>query len=255
MPSTATITAFYTFTASTKARASQVNANFSNLRGHSLPIDPTAASAANNTYDLGSSEYYWRYAYLGTVLFRSSTSTGAQVALEADTAATTGSLQTKINGSVKFKVDTNGMDMQYANWTNATATVPIAALGALSYTVVGPVTNAVTAAAYTALVAASLTVTRNRPVFVFVTTNNTDGRAFYANSAGSNLSVRLSISGVTTVTPNIYAQVPSAGNTNANNLNTVIYPNTSGSLAISLELKGDGSTAVNADSIGLHMLQ
>lgn len=41
MPSTATITAFYTFTANTKARASLVNANFDIFRGHLLPLSPS----------------------------------------------------------------------------------------------------------------------------------------------------------------------------------------------------------------------
>lgn len=64
MPSTATITAFYNFTANTKARASQVNTNFDTFRGHILPVSPTTATAINNTYDLGSSEYRWRNLYL-----------------------------------------------------------------------------------------------------------------------------------------------------------------------------------------------
>lgn len=64
MPSTATITAYYTFVAGTKARAGQVNTNFSNHRGHNIPIDPNTAAGANNTYDLGSTEYQWRNLYL-----------------------------------------------------------------------------------------------------------------------------------------------------------------------------------------------
>lgn len=67
MPSTATITAFYSFTANTKARSSQVNDNFSIFRGHLLPIDPNTQTAINNTYDLGSSEYYFRTGYIKTL--------------------------------------------------------------------------------------------------------------------------------------------------------------------------------------------
>lgn len=63
MPSTATITAFYNFTANTKARASQVNNNFDVIRGHFIPIHVIAATSADNTYDLGSSEYKWRNGY------------------------------------------------------------------------------------------------------------------------------------------------------------------------------------------------
>lgn len=63
MPSTATITAFYTFTQNTKARASQVNTNFNVLRGHIIPIDPNTTTSNDITYDLGSSEHRWRYVY------------------------------------------------------------------------------------------------------------------------------------------------------------------------------------------------
>lgn len=64
MPSTATITAFYNFTANTKARASQVQGNFDVFRGHLLPVSPSTATAIDNTYDLGSTEYRWRALYL-----------------------------------------------------------------------------------------------------------------------------------------------------------------------------------------------
>lgn len=64
MPSSATITTFNTFVAGTKARASQVNENFSNFRGHSLPIDPNTATAVDATYDLGASDRRWRNIYL-----------------------------------------------------------------------------------------------------------------------------------------------------------------------------------------------
>ena len=64
MPSTATITSFYSFTANTKARASQVNGNFDLFRGHIIPIDPNTQTAISATYDLGSSEYRWKNVYL-----------------------------------------------------------------------------------------------------------------------------------------------------------------------------------------------
>ena len=63
MPSTATITAFYTFAACTKARASQTNANFDNYRGHVIPINTDTISASHQTHDLGSSDQQWRNAY------------------------------------------------------------------------------------------------------------------------------------------------------------------------------------------------
>lgn len=67
MPSSATITSFYNFSANTKARASQVNNNFDVFRGHIIPVDPNTATSINNTYDLGASNYYWRAAYINTI--------------------------------------------------------------------------------------------------------------------------------------------------------------------------------------------
>lgn len=67
MPSSATITTFYTFTANTKARASEVNYNFSNFRGHMIPIDPNTQTSIDNTYDLGSSENRWANLYATSV--------------------------------------------------------------------------------------------------------------------------------------------------------------------------------------------
>jgi len=65
MPSTATITAFYSFVALTKIQSAQVNNNFSIFRGHIIPVDPnTATAGASGTYDLGESTHYWRGNYL-----------------------------------------------------------------------------------------------------------------------------------------------------------------------------------------------
>lgn len=64
MPSTATITSYYSFTALTTIRSSEVNANFSNYRGHLIPIDPDTSTAATTlTYDLGSSDHAWQNVY------------------------------------------------------------------------------------------------------------------------------------------------------------------------------------------------
>jgi hypothetical protein len=64
MPSTATITAFYTFAAATTIRSSEHNTNYSNFRGHIIPVDPNTATAATTlTYDLGSDEHRWRRVY------------------------------------------------------------------------------------------------------------------------------------------------------------------------------------------------
>lgn len=65
MPSTDTITSFYSFTAQTVIQSAQMNTNFSNFRGHMIPITTDTATASNNTYDLGSSTYKWRNGYFG----------------------------------------------------------------------------------------------------------------------------------------------------------------------------------------------
>lgn len=64
MPSSATITAFVTAVAGTKARASHFNTNFSNYRGHILPVDPNTIASSHQTYDLGASDAQWRRIYL-----------------------------------------------------------------------------------------------------------------------------------------------------------------------------------------------
>lgn len=68
MPSSATITAFYTFAPLTSIKSSEVNGNFSLWRGHVVPIDPTATALTNRSYDLGSADYSWRglFAQYGT---------------------------------------------------------------------------------------------------------------------------------------------------------------------------------------------
>lgn len=68
MPSTATITAFYEFSAETLIRSSQHNHNFSVFRGHLLPVHPnTATAATSGAYDLGSSDHRWGTLYVTTI--------------------------------------------------------------------------------------------------------------------------------------------------------------------------------------------
>jgi len=64
MPSTATITAFNSFSAKTLIRSAQVNTNFSNFRGHIIPIDPNTATSSDATYDLGASDARWKDLHL-----------------------------------------------------------------------------------------------------------------------------------------------------------------------------------------------
>ncbi len=104
MPSTATITAFYSFTANTKAKASQVNTNFSNFRGHIVAIDPNTTTAINETYDLGSTEYRWRTGYFRDVDFKSNTSTGQALQIIGDTAAGQGAFLFKHAGNIRARL-------------------------------------------------------------------------------------------------------------------------------------------------------
>lgn len=107
MPSSATLTSFYSFTSGTKARAAQVNANFDAFRGHILPINPNTSTAINNTYDLGSSEYRWRTNYVQQIDFQSNTSTGNAITLRADTSTTYGGLILEAGGSEIFRISKN----------------------------------------------------------------------------------------------------------------------------------------------------
>lgn len=105
MPSTATITAFYSFTANTKAKASQVNTNFSNFRGHIIAIDPNTTTAINETYDLGSTEYRWRTGYFRDIDFKSNTTTGNSVVVKGSS----GSFEIFIGGNTVGSFDTSGL--------------------------------------------------------------------------------------------------------------------------------------------------
>lgn len=105
MPSSATITAFYNFTANTKARATQVNANFDVLRGHLVAIDPnTATAATTETYDLGSTEYRWRTGYFREVDLKSNTTTGQALQIVGDTAAGQGAFLLKHGGNIRARI-------------------------------------------------------------------------------------------------------------------------------------------------------
>lgn len=65
-----TISSFFSFTPNTKARATEVNANFNNFRGALLPINEDTSTASNNEHDIGSSDYYWNTFY-GTGVYES----------------------------------------------------------------------------------------------------------------------------------------------------------------------------------------
>lgn len=104
MPLAATITAFYNFSANTKARASQVNANFDVFRGHILSLNPNTITAIGNTYDLGSAEYYWRAGYIGKLYLGATT---ASWSLLDATTTTNNYLGIYQNSTLAFAINKN----------------------------------------------------------------------------------------------------------------------------------------------------
>jgi hypothetical protein len=199
MPSTATITTFYTFSA-TKAQAAQVNSNFDIFRGHFLPVDPTLAAASHNSYNLGSSEYFWRGAYVNNINFRGPTTT-TDLLLAADTSNTFGSLQFKIGGTSRYdlgnatisanllasgtskyvfsfgstytaNIDKNGISLSTIGNRNSTTTsigTPIAKTAWWSYSGSTSVSTTVEVAGSTCTTVATV----GRPVFVGIMCGNT----------------------------------------------------------------------------------
>ncbi|MBK8260154.1 MAG: hypothetical protein IPK80_02315 [Nannocystis sp.] len=112
MPSSATITAYYTFQANTKARATQVNANFSLYRGHNIPIEPLTATGSDISYDLGSTEYRWRSTYTQYLNVVSSTLTAA-LEIRGNTSATLGAMQFYIGNTLAAQITPSGFDGAY----------------------------------------------------------------------------------------------------------------------------------------------
>ena len=160
MPSTATITAFYEFSANTKARASLVNANFSLFRGHLLPLNTSTATAANNTFDLGSYEYHWNKGYI-TTLELGSTST-ASTTISMDTTTITGEMVFKLGGVEKVRINTNGI--YKAPITSATT---VASAGQIANSSLINVSFATVTA--TTITASKLTISSNgRPISIML---------------------------------------------------------------------------------------
>lgn len=108
MPSSATITSFYSFTENTRARASQVNTNFSNFRGHFIPVEVLTATSSDNTYDLGSDEHRWRTVYTNSIDLETSTST-ASLTISGDGTTATGAFLFKIEGVTKGRINNSGI--------------------------------------------------------------------------------------------------------------------------------------------------
>lgn len=151
MPSTATITAFYSFVANTKARATQVNNNFDVFRGHILPVSAVTQTASDGLYDLGSNEYRWRNLY----------TTG----LDSTAGA---SYDFKINGSTIGSIKAlgyQGLSYNARGQTTTAAREQFAVSAGFSFSVTGAATSAITGT--------TLTIsTIGRPVIVGLMNDN-----------------------------------------------------------------------------------
>lgn len=91
-----TITNFYSFTAGTKARASEMNTNFDNFRGDIIPINTDTASASDMTHNLGGSTHRWNVGYFGSANFKGATTT-SEFIIQNQTGVTAGAAEFLIN--------------------------------------------------------------------------------------------------------------------------------------------------------------
>jgi hypothetical protein len=192
MPSTATITAFYSFTANTKARATQVNNNFDVFRGHIIAVDPnTATAAATNTYDLGSTERRWRTPYVASIDFLGATTT-AQQRLRGDTASSVQALVAEFGGVESGRI------AAYTGFTTAAGKGQFArSAGIASYTWSTSTTQQLTGSTLT------IDCTGNRPITIEIcSADNTSAAsgAFFStlsNDLAYQIFLQLVIDGVT----------------------------------------------------------
>lgn len=180
MPSSATITSFYNFTANTRARATQVNNNFDAFRGHLVPIEPLTATSSDISYDLGSDEHRWRTSYVKTIDFDRSTST-ASATIEADANTGTGEIVCKVNGSEAFRVITGGYTGKNYKTYGTTAT---AAVGQIAQSGVPSIYGSTST--YTTVPNSTLTIsTIGRPVVFGTRTFANTVTGFYLNASGT----------------------------------------------------------------------
>lgn len=110
-----TITTYNTFVANTKARATEVNDNFSNYRGTLIPIEENTAAAATigAAHQLGTSEYPWANSYINTVssndLLITGATTTSNVSLQ-NSGSTAGAFEIHIGGNTAASIGPSGIE-------------------------------------------------------------------------------------------------------------------------------------------------
>lgn len=166
MPSTATITAFYNFVADTRAASAEVNYNFSNFRGHTVPVDPTTSAAVGDYYSLGAPDNRWRTANIQNLDISITTTVSNIVE-----AMTSGGIDFKRAGSSLFKLGALGFIGSPANLTGPTTT---AAAG--YYAVSAELNGTITASGYVAGSTCTI-VSSGRPIWIGLM-NNSGGSGY-----------------------------------------------------------------------------
>lgn len=270
MPASATITAFYSFTANTKARASQVNSNFNLFRGHLLPIDPTATAAATNTYDLGSTEWRWRTAYVRYLDFHSATTTGARLQVQGDVTATLGAWLFQVNSTTVARISNLGFYMGNADWNGTTNTgiIPASAIGnsitasqlsGQNYGASGYTTGTVNSTSYVTVCSVLLTIITNRPVFIFgVGTNLGIGYRTNADDGTESGTLKLDLGGTTIWEKQFGAAADTSLRLRAQDINGfsfVVAGSTTPSISVLLKKNNAGYGAITFDGVAIQAFQ
>lgn len=96
MPATLTITStdLPTVAPGGQIKSAQWNSSIGVFRGNLLPVDASSSAAANNAYDIGSTGYQWKDAYIAGAVYKSGTETFAYGGYQAFTASGTWSKPT-----------------------------------------------------------------------------------------------------------------------------------------------------------------
>lgn len=134
MPSTATITAFYSFSAGNIIYSSQVNNNFSAFRGHLCPVDPTtgAGLATSGSWDLGASDHYWRALYCQYGIWYGNTSGSVP------SSPSTNYLAVYAKGTEVYQKNPSGVEKQVGSYTlvnSRSSPLTITAAGGITYNI------------------------------------------------------------------------------------------------------------------------